>query len=263
MTYDEFFKKYNGKAVDYDHTAGVQCVDLADQYLKDVFGITGVWVTGARDFYNKFETYPKLVKDFDKIPNTRELVVQKGDIVVWGGGTWGHVAIGTGSGDINVFDSFEQNTLGKHEPAQVITHKFNGKTGVNGCYPVLGVLRAKDQTKVLGKTAAQKSINDIVDEVIAGRWDSGANRKKKLTAAGYNYDQIQKLVNAKMTKAYTVTAKTGLNIRRNPTYSADGIVVGVYSYGTRFSVTEEKIVNGQAWGKTPKGWCCLVYAKKA
>ena len=42
MTYNDFINKYLGKAVDYDRVAGVQCVDLADQYLKDIFGITGV-----------------------------------------------------------------------------------------------------------------------------------------------------------------------------------------------------------------------------
>jgi hypothetical protein len=31
MTYDDFEKKYIGKAVDYDGVAGVQCVDLVDQ----------------------------------------------------------------------------------------------------------------------------------------------------------------------------------------------------------------------------------------
>lgn len=151
MTYDEFEKKYLGKAIDYDGTAGVQCVDLADQYLKDVFGITGVWVTGARDLYNKFSSYPALVKSFDRIPNTRTLVCQKGDIVVWGGGTWGHVAVADGSGDEDWFSSIEQNTLGKHEPTQRIKHLFTRIYGVDGCSPVLGVLRAKDQSKVLGE----------------------------------------------------------------------------------------------------------------
>lgn len=150
MTYNEFEKKYLGKAVDYDGTAGVQCVDLADQYLKDVFGITGVWVQGARDFYNNFASYPALVKNFDRIPNSRDLVCQKGDIVIWGGGTWGHVAIADGSGTKDWFSSIEQNTLGKHEPTQRVEHHFAYSYGVDGCNPVLGVLRAKDQSKVLG-----------------------------------------------------------------------------------------------------------------
>lgn len=37
--------------------------------------------------------------------------------------------------------------------------------------------------------------NTIAHEVIAGKWGSGNDRKTKLTAAGYNYDEVQKLVN--------------------------------------------------------------------
>lgn len=149
MTLKEFIKKYNGRGVDFDGVAGVQCVDLADQYLKDVFNITGVWVKGARDFYNNYAHYPVLVKYFRRIKNTRELVVQAGDLVIWGGGKWGHIAIGTGEGDIDYFVSFEQNTRGRHEPAHIVMHKFNNRVGADACYPVLGVLRAREQYQYL------------------------------------------------------------------------------------------------------------------
>ena len=158
MVYDEFQKKYIGKAVDYDGVAGVQCVDLVDQYLKEVFGITGVYVGGAKELYNRFTAFPALVQAFVRIANTRELVIQKGDIIVWGGGTWGHTGLGTGSGDINWFESLEENTLGRHEPTQLVKHYFNNKSGVDCCYPVLGVLRAKDQSKILG---TQKTLDTI------------------------------------------------------------------------------------------------------
>lgn len=47
-----------------------------------------------------------------------------------------------------------------------------------------------------GKTAtAKKSNEEIAREVIKGLWGNGAERKKKLTDAGYNYSQIQKIVN--------------------------------------------------------------------
>ena len=39
IIYDKFIKNHNGKAVDYDGTAGVQCVDLVKCYLNEVFGI--------------------------------------------------------------------------------------------------------------------------------------------------------------------------------------------------------------------------------
>lgn len=139
MTYDEFEKKYIGKAVDYDGVAGVQCVDLVDQYLDNCFGITGVWCDGAKDLYNNFETYPALVKSFERIPNTRDLIVQKGDIVIWGGGSWGHTGIGNGEGDKDFFVTLEENTLGRHEPTQLVKHRFDSDIA----NPCLGVLRPK------------------------------------------------------------------------------------------------------------------------
>ena len=140
MTYDEFEKKYLGKAVDFDGVAGVQCVDLVDQYLKDCFGIEGVWCNGAKDLYNNFASYPALVSAFDRAPNTPDLVVRKGDIVIWGGGSWGHTGIGTGEGNVDWFVSLEENTLGRHEPTQKVKHWFANDIS----NPCLGVLRPKN-----------------------------------------------------------------------------------------------------------------------
>lgn len=43
--------------------------------------------------------------------------------------------------------------------------------------------------------AAKKSIEVIAKEVIQGKWGNGADRKKKLETAGYNYAQVQAMVN--------------------------------------------------------------------
>lgn len=45
---------------------------------------------------------------------------------------------------------------------------------------------------------AKKTNEQIADEVIAGKWGNGEERKQRLTAAGYNYDAIQAIVNSKM-----------------------------------------------------------------
>ena len=42
---------------------------------------------------------------------------------------------------------------------------------------------------------AKKSIDEIAREVIQGKWGNGAERKKKLTDAGYDYNAVQKKVN--------------------------------------------------------------------
>lgn len=41
----------------------------------------------------------------------------------------------------------------------------------------------------------RKSNEEIAKEVIRGEWGNGADRKRKLEAAGYNYNEIQRLVN--------------------------------------------------------------------
>lgn len=40
-----------------------------------------------------------------------------------------------------------------------------------------------------------KSIEEIAKEVIKGKWGNGAERRAKLTAAGYDYTAVQKIVN--------------------------------------------------------------------
>ncbi len=44
----------------------------------------------------------------------------------------------------------------------------------------------------------KKSNEEIADEVIAGKWGNGDDRKKSLLAEGYDYDAIQDIVNEKM-----------------------------------------------------------------
>lgn len=181
LTYDEFEKKYLGKAVDYDGVLGVQCVDLADQYLKDCYGITGVWCNGARDLYTNFDSYAALKNRFTKIANTRELVVRKGDLVVWGNGDNGHIAIGNGEGTIDWFVSLEENTLNRREPTQLVRHDFGG---------VLGVLRPKEMSVAndCADTEALKELDSPQDKSIIKRGYHGlavTMLKDRLKALGY------------------------------------------------------------------------------
>ena len=40
-----------------------------------------------------------------------------------------------------------------------------------------------------------KSVQELAEEVLANKWGTGADRKARLTAAGYDYAAIQKAVN--------------------------------------------------------------------
>lgn len=57
----------------------------------------------------------------------------------------------------------------------------------------------------------KKTIDELVDEVIAGDWGNGEERKQKLTSAGYDYNTVQDAVNKKLTQTKSVlyTVKKG------------------------------------------------------
>ena len=51
------------------------------------------------------------------------------------------------------------------------------------------------QYDVKSGSSSKKSIDTLAKEVIAGKWGNGEERKQKLTAAGYDYNAVQKRVN--------------------------------------------------------------------
>lgn len=81
----------------------------------------------------------------------------------------------------------------------VIEGNFHDAVGrrrisVNGRY-IRGFIKSSDICNKVKKKAVTKS---VVDEVIAGKWGAGETRKKRLEAAGYDYETVQKKVNAKL-----------------------------------------------------------------
>lgn len=58
----------------------------------------------------------------------------------------------------------------------------------------------------------KKSNEEIANEVIDGKWGNGEDRKNRLTAAGYNYQAVQDIVNAKLGINKKVL-KVGTNVK--------------------------------------------------
>lgn len=139
LTYKQFVSKYNGKATEWDTNDGVktvQCVDLAKLYLYDCFGISAKpWAWGnAKDYYLSFNStgwggYKKMHDaKFVRIANTSTFVPMKGDIVIWGGNEYGHIAIATGEGNTSKFYSYDQNWGGKE--MKKVCHDYKNFLGV-------------------------------------------------------------------------------------------------------------------------------------
>ena len=91
----------------------------------------------------------------------------------------------------------DQNYAYKDYPSIIKSGKMNG-FGSSSVAPV--------------HTPSKKSNEEIANEVLAGQWGNGEDRKNKLTAAGYDYNAIQAIVNQKIgasliqpaTQTYTV-----------------------------------------------------------
>lgn len=72
-------------------------------------------------------------------------------------------------------------------------------------YSRLGDVAVKVTTNLAGGTTApttpdKKTTEEVAQEVIAGKWGNGQERKNRLTAAGYDYSVVQKRVNELMQK---------------------------------------------------------------
>ncbi len=64
----------------------------------------------------------------------------------------------------------------------------------------------------LAKNPKKKSLNEIANEVIKGAWGNGEERRKRLTEAGYDYLEVQSLVNSIVSK--TEVQKSTLEIAK-------------------------------------------------
>ena len=53
---------------------------------------------------------------------------------------------------------------------------------------------------------------EIAKEVLEGKWGNGADRRKRLTEAGYNYDDVQGIVNALLNDTYNDDVSNDDNI---------------------------------------------------
>lgn len=63
-------------------------------------------------------------------------------------------------------------------------------------------------------TTPKKSVETLAQEVISGKWGSGNTRKKKLEAAGYDYDAVQKRVNEILSGKSSSSKKSNTTIAK-------------------------------------------------
>lgn len=113
MNLNQFIKKYQDKAVDFDGNFGPQCVDLFNRYLVDVYKIK----EPIKEFpvISAFQLFDMAKKkpNFETQNNGLFDIAKPGDIIVWnqGVGPHGHVGICVKAGLMSL-EVFEQNWNG-------------------------------------------------------------------------------------------------------------------------------------------------------
>lgn len=78
--------------------------------------------------------------------------------------------------------------------AILLYNKASGKV-LNGLVRRREAERQLFLKPVSGGVVTKKTNEEVAKEVLAGKWGNGAERKNKITQAGYNYSEIQAIVN--------------------------------------------------------------------
>ena len=76
---------------------------------------------------------------------------------------------------------------------------IKGNVDMNECYrdlpaEILGDAKVEE----VNPEPVKKSVSELVGEILDGKWGNGDDRKKRLTAAGYDYETVQNAVNKKL-----------------------------------------------------------------
>ena len=152
--FNDFIADVKAKGgVDVDGAYGKQCMDLYNYYSEFMFGAHQVGAGYAKDVVNN----PNVYNFYDRIDNYLEFVPQKGDVAVWLGGEYGHIAICFGEGDINGFKTLDQNWK-----PQELTEEWHDYIYM----APLVFLRPKDQSGIVEPIIEQPVEAPVVEDTI-------------------------------------------------------------------------------------------------
>ena len=124
-TLSQFIADYNGKYVEETGpNSKNQCVDLAQRYIKEVWGLAYLPLDHAYNLFAKAQgdLYIKVINSYFAIPKV-------GDVIVWGQklGQYGHIGVVT-SANLFWFNCFEQNDP-LRSPCHIKRYSYFGVTG--------------------------------------------------------------------------------------------------------------------------------------
>lgn len=195
-----FVNAMNGRG--FNEGYGLQCVAGFKQFMFSLSGrVVATRTGGASGYANQVGEIQALGFTW----HSGQAGMRDGDWAIFGGGTYGHVAMyyqgkffgqNQGSGNIYVGNAFNLMDLGGYRNSIIGYYRPNIWNGTASA-PV-------------APTASSKAVNDqVVADVLKGVYGSGNDRVARLQAAGYNPAEVQSAVNSRVAaQAPRVTTPT-------------------------------------------------------
>ena len=186
-----FVNAMNGRG--FNEGYGLQCVAGFKQFMFSLSGrVVATRTGGASGYANQVGEIQALGFTW----HSGQAGMKDGDWAIFGGGTYGHVAMyyqgkffgqNQGSGNIYVGNAFNLMDLGGYRNSIIGYYRpniwANGNTASAPAAP----------------TASSKAVNDqVVSDVLKGVYGSGNDRVARLQAAGYNPAEVQAAVNSRV-----------------------------------------------------------------
>lgn len=184
-----FVNAMNGRG--FNEGYGMQCVAGFKQFMFSLSGrVVATRTGGASGYANQVGE----IQALGFIWHGGQAGMKDGDWAIFGGGTYGHVAMyyqgkffgqNQGSGNIYVGNAFNLMDLGGYRNSIIGYYRPNiWANGNTASAPV-------------APTASSKAVNDqVVADVLRGVYGSGNDRVSRLQAAGYNPAEVQAAVNS-------------------------------------------------------------------
>lgn len=186
-----FVNAMNGRG--FNEGYGLQCVAGFKQFMFSLSGrVVATRTGGASGYANQVGEIQALGFTW----HGGQAGMRDGDWAIFGGGTYGHVAMyyqgkffgqNQGSGNIYVGNAFNLMDLGGYRNSIIGYYRpniwANGSTASAPAAPA----------------ASSKAVNDqVVADVLRGVYGSGNDRVSRLQAAGYNPAEVQAVVNSRV-----------------------------------------------------------------
>lgn len=187
-----FVNAMNGRG--FNEGYGLQCVAGFKQFMFSLSGrVVATRTGGASGYANQVGEIQALGFTW----HAGQAGIKDGDWAIFGGGTYGHVAMyyqgkffgqNQGSGNIYVGNAFNLMDLGGYRNSIIGYYRPNIWAG-NNSTPSTPAPQANNS----------KAVNDqVVADVLRGVYGSGNDRIARLQAAGYNPAEVQAAVNARV-----------------------------------------------------------------